>query len=202
MALHWKLVYFAQKVFSTLPPPLNKWQVLGTKCRFAITGPSLPSARTSCGQVVDKKWPGDVIKKTHTLWSCADYCYSSPLAIVSDHLCSLYNASMTKTGVHLESRKEEGDHHGFCAINMPPSWQSVHCCQLDVWSVEEQFREREVYFSLNGTTNVKQRGRKWDFFKSTPLIKCSQCWVQQHEGHKTVLWKVFCFIIKPQRYRQ
>ena len=202
MALHWKLVYFAQKVFSTLPPPPNKWQVLSTKCRFAITASSLPSARTSCGQVVDKKWPGDVIKKTHTLWRCADYCYSSPLAIVSDHLCFLYNASMIKTGVHLESRKEEGDHHGFCAINMPPSWQSVHCCQLDVWSVEEQFTEREVYFSLNGTTNVKQRGRQWDFFKSTPLIKCSQCWFQQHEGHKTVLWKVFCFIIKPQRYRQ
>ena len=106
VALHWKLVYFAQKVFSTLPPPPNKWQVLSTKCRFAITAPSLPSARTSCGQqVVDKKWPGDVIKKTHTLWRCADYCYSSPLAIVSDHLCSLYNASMIKTGVQFESRK-------------------------------------------------------------------------------------------------
>ena len=76
---------------------------------------------------------------------------------------------MIKTGVQLDSRKEEGNHHGFCAINMPPSWQSVHCCQLGVWSVEEQFTEREVYFSLNGTTNVKQRGRKWDF-SSQPLL--------------------------------
>ena len=89
MALHWKLVYFAQKVFSTLPPPLNKWQVLGTKCRFAITGPSLPSARTSCGQVVDKKWPGDVTKKTHTLEMCGllllpslDHCVWSPVLLI------------------------------------------------------------------------------------------------------------------------
>jgi hypothetical protein len=66
-------------------------------------------------------------------------------------------------------QQKRGGIHGFCAINMPPSWQSVHCCQLGVWSVEEQFTEREVYFSLNGTTNVKQRGRKWDF-SSQPLL--------------------------------
>jgi len=53
---------------------------------------------------------------------------------------------------------------------------------------DDQFTEREVYFSLNGTTNVNLVAQMIFFYKSTLLLnaRCAD-FISWKEGHKTVL---------------
>jgi len=53
---------------------------------------------------------------------------------------------------------------------------------------DDQFTEREVYFSLNGTTNVNLAAQMIFFFDKLVLLnaRCAD-YISKKEGHKTVL---------------
>jgi len=52
---------------------------------------------------------------------------------------------------------------------------------------DDQFTEREVYFSLNGTTNVKLAAQMIFFDKLVLLNARCADYISKKEGHKTVL---------------
>ena len=70
---------------------------------------------------------------------------------------------------------------------MPPIWHPL----LPVKMSDDEFTEREVYFSLNGTTNVNLVAQMSIFFdKLTLLLNArSADFISYKEGHKTVLLK-------------
>jgi len=79
--------------------------------------------------------------------------------------------------IHSERRstKKKGGGEWILCHRMPPIWHSL----LPVKMSDDEFTEREVYFSLNGTTNVNLVVQMIFF---DPFIKCSQCWFHQWEG--------------------
>jgi len=66
---------------------------------------------------------------------------------------------------------------------MPPIWHSL----LPVKMSDDQFTEREVYFGLNGTTNVNLVAQLVFFDKLVLLNARCADFISKKEGHKTVL---------------
>ena len=102
-----------------------------------------------------EKWPGE--HQWHWRWSSA---FSPTLG------------EEQRNPFWEEEHKKKGGGEWILCHRMPPIWHSL----LPVKMSDDEFTDREVYFSLNGTTNVNLVVQMIFF---DPFIKCSQCWFHQ-----------------------
>jgi len=137
---------------TTLPPHNSVWH----KVSHPTHHPVLLASSV-------EKWPGE--HQWHWRWPMGRILQRSP------HLCA------RSREIHSERRstKKKGGGEWILCHRMPPIWHSL----LPVKMSDDEFTEREVYFSLNGTTNVNLVVQMIFF---DPFIKCSQCWFHQWEG--------------------